>query len=478
MLKPGDHLCLFYDDDPAEQMAALVPFMRQGLEGGERCIYIADDQTESEVLECLEASGVDVLLESSRGALLLWTRDQWRLPGELNSGKKAEQVRGVIDAALAAGFSGIRFAVEMTWTLGPDVDVELLRHWEATINTIFKPDVPARIICQYSRKRLSTDAIAAALTTHPLAVIGSEVYPNQYYEAPLILADNDAHKARTDWMISQLRWARAFETEREQRASTEEHLQEVQRAKEQVEELCALAESRAEELRKASAVKDEFLGLVSHELRTPITVILGNAHVLLKTLTPVSEEHQRALLDVRFEAERLNRIVSNLLVLAKLEGGQKLDLDPILIAPIVERVVNEHTRRYPQRAINIQCQDKGTPILGNEVYTDQVLSNLVSNAEKYSPPDAAIDIQLTNSNGDQIVRVMDRGIGLAADDASQVFEPFYRTDKATQVSPGIGIGLAVCKRLIEAQDGRVWAKPRKDGGAEFGFALKTCAAYD
>lgn len=192
-IAPGGHLCLFYNDDPREQLAALVPFMHQGLDSGERCVYVADDLTIFELHQALTDAGVDVLREMTRGALLLLTRADWRQPGELDSDAKAEQVRGMIGGALDAGYKGVRFGVEMTWTLGPCIDAAQLRHWEATINTIFAPDLPARIICQYSRWRLAADALHAGLLTHPQAILGEGLYANPHYAAPQILSTNGWH---------------------------------------------------------------------------------------------------------------------------------------------------------------------------------------------------------------------------------------------------------------------------------------------
>jgi signal transduction histidine kinase len=222
-LRQGDHLCLVYEDDPAAQMPALLPFFRQGLEANEQCIYVADDLELDTLQDMFEDYGIDTEREMGKGALVLWTRDKWRQPGDLDSQTKAAQVRGLIDEALASGFAAIRFGVEMTWTLGPTVDVAKLRHWEATINTIFTPDVPGRIICQYSQRRLSPATIEAALSTHPIAIVGTAVMPNPFYDAPFLLQDQasigpeQGGISRADWMISQLGWARALQLEREQR---------------------------------------------------------------------------------------------------------------------------------------------------------------------------------------------------------------------------------------------------------------------
>src|SRR5262245_2135388 len=103
-LQSGDHLCLFYETDPAEQMPALIPFIQDGLARDERIIYIADDQTVEQLTEALEQSGIPVEHETRKGRLNLWTRAEWRQPGPLSSESKARQVQRFIDESEADGF--------------------------------------------------------------------------------------------------------------------------------------------------------------------------------------------------------------------------------------------------------------------------------------------------------------------------------------------------------------------------------------
>ncbi|NKE69465.1 MEDS domain-containing protein [Candidatus Manganitrophus noduliformans] len=287
-LEPGDHLCLIYDQDPAEQMPALVPFIKQGLAGGEQCIYIADDQTTDEVARALEGSGIDVRDELKRGALLLWTREEWRQPGEFDSDKKAAQVRQFIDAAFAAGFTGIRFAVEMTWTLGPAISAERLKHWEATINKIFIPGFPGRIVCQYSRHRLAPAVVETSLNTHPLAIIGQTVYPNLFYEAPLIL-DGRSEADKLDWMISQLKNARLEEKKRagHQEREQNKRLRQIYQLNDQVNRAEAL-----EEIYKASL--DMILQSVKAD-RAAILLMDDDQVMRFKAWRGLSEEYREAV---------------------------------------------------------------------------------------------------------------------------------------------------------------------------------------
>jgi signal transduction histidine kinase len=271
-LQQGDHRCLIYDNDPAEQMPALLPFIRSTLADGGQFVYVADDQTTDDLRALLADGGVDVVEAERRGAIRLWTRAEWRQPGELDSAKKAAQVREIVRAGLEAGFHAVNFAVEMTWTLGPDIDVEKLRHWEAVINTVFTPETPGRIVCQYSRKRLTPEVVRSALSTHPIAILGVEVCPNPYYEAPLIVGDNVERVQavpetdRLDWMISRLRLGRAVEREREERVRAEAALEAAERAEQRMRELYEQAVSARTDAEDQAAL----LGILSAIGRTSL----------------------------------------------------------------------------------------------------------------------------------------------------------------------------------------------------------------
>jgi PAS domain S-box-containing protein len=226
------------------------------------------------------------------------------------------------------------------------------------------------------------------------------------------------------------------------------------------------------ELRRANDAKDEFLGLVSHELKTPITTILGNAKVLHDKRDRISEGDQDlALADIAHEAERLHSIIENLLVLARLERGQQIEMEPLLIERFVERIVREHMRTIPARKITITSDAANAPALAEAGYSEQVLRNLLSNAEKYSPRDQPIDVAITASNSTIKISVRDRGEGLDAEEAERIFEPFYRSPRVVDRAQGVGIGLSVCRRLVEAQSGRIAAGPAAGGGTEFWFTL-------
>jgi PAS domain S-box-containing protein len=228
----------------------------------------------------------------------------------------------------------------------------------------------------------------------------------------------------------------------------------------------------AAELERANAAKDEFLGLVSHELKTPITTIYGNAQVLRVRGDKLDDDSRKgALDDIVDESERLHRIIDNLLVLARLEQGQEIDAEPLLVRRIASVVVAEHRQHHPYRNVRLTMTKEPMPVNGQALYLEQVIRNLLSNAEKYSPTSEPIDIDISRGGDELHFSVLDRGRGVATGEEEKIFTPFYRSPTARQRASGVGIGLAVCKRLVEAQGGRMWARARDGGGADIGFAL-------
>ena len=223
---------------------------------------------------------------------------------------------------------------------------------------------------------------------------------------------------------------------------------------------------------RASEAKDEFLGLVSHELRTPITALYGGARMLRSRGDKLTEEdRQRLLTDVELESERLYRMVEDLLALARVELGQTVPAEPVLAQRVLDKVTYAFSQRRPGRPIGVEIEGELEPVAAQQTYVEQVLRNLLSNADKYSPDGSPIVVHARQVNGTVEITVLDRGPGIAEGEAEMIFERFYRSDKTPGRAKGVGLGLTVCKRLIEAQSGRVWARPNNGGGLEVGFAL-------
>ena len=226
-------------------------------------------------------------------------------------------------------------------------------------------------------------------------------------------------------------------------------------------------------LQESVAIKDQFLSLVSHELRTPISIILGNGHLLQKRDGTLSaEDRAQSIADITFHAERLQRIIENLLLLTRAEAEREFELEVIHVTRLVEAAVADSLRRHPERRIEVRIDGPIPAVIGEATITTMVIENLLNNAVKYSPASTPIDVFVTHETYAVEVHVMDRGIGLAEEELPKIFSPFYRTERAQERAGGMGLGLAVCRTVIESQGGTISAGRRPGGGADFWFTLQ------
>ena len=222
--------------------------------------------------------------------------------------------------------------------------------------------------------------------------------------------------------------------------------------------------------RNARAAREAFIGVMSHELRTPITTIYGTTKLFSRAAT--SPELMRSMLvDVEAEADRLYRLVEDLLILSRSESGIEVEGEPVLLQHIVRSVIRAESIRWPETDFAALVPGGLPPVSGDRTHLEQVVRNLLANAAKYSPPGTRVEVQGAVEGGDVVIRVLDSGPGFSADEAKHLFELFYRSPSTSKKATGAGIGLYVSKALIEAMGGRIWAQPRPGVGAEFGFSV-------
>ncbi|HXI44780.1 MAG TPA: ATP-binding protein, partial [Candidatus Acidoferrales bacterium] len=168
-----------------------------------------------------------------------------------------------------------------------------------------------------------------------------------------------------------------------------------------------------------------------------------------------------------------HRLVEDVVALTRFgEGALEIGTDPVLLQRVVPAVIRSEEGRWPGGRFEVAIGPDLPPVAGDLTYVEQVLRNLLANAMKYGGPEPVARIEATATGRDVTVRVLDRGPGFPADEASRLFELYYRSPSVARVVSGSGIGLFVCARLIEAMGGRVWAANRPGGGAEFGFTLR------
>jgi PAS domain S-box-containing protein len=182
-LTSHQHVCLVYDSQE-EQLATVIPFLRIGLERGERCLYVMDENSASAVAAALSAEGVDVDSKLRSGALVLATkREAYLKEGRFDPDWMIGFLKESVEAALAAGFSALRVTAEMSWQLAGDPGAERLLEYEAKVNDFFHEN-KCLGVCQYNRRRFSAELLAGVIHTHPVVIWEGTVCRNSHYVPP------------------------------------------------------------------------------------------------------------------------------------------------------------------------------------------------------------------------------------------------------------------------------------------------------
>jgi two-component system phosphate regulon sensor histidine kinase PhoR len=228
------------------------------------------------------------------------------------------------------------------------------------------------------------------------------------------------------------------------------------------------------DLKRADQIRRDFVANVSHELRTPLTAIRGYVEALSEG-DGEGEDRRRFLDIILRHALRMERMVKDLLRLARLDAGQEtLDLVDCDTRGLLQSVVSDTAPSLDSRGqhAEIAVGPGAESLRADPAKLHDALRNLVANASTYSPERTGIHVEARAEPGRIVIAVADRGPGIPDEDLSRVFERFYRVDKSRARDPGgTGLGLAIVKHLVELHGGHVRAENRTDGGAEFTIEL-------
>ena len=218
-------------------------------------------------------------------------------------------------------------------------------------------------------------------------------------------------------------------------------------------------------------LRSSLLSSVSHDLRTPLSAITGAASSLLQGQVPLDAPAARELLEtVREEADRLNRLVQNLLQMTRLESGPlQVQRDWLPLEEVVGAALARLAPLLRDRPVTTRIPVELPLVPMDDVLIEQVLINLLDNATKHAPAGTSIEIAAAAVEGGVSVEVADRGDGLRPGEEARVFEKFYRGNPGS--TRGAGLGLAICRGIVEAHGGRIQAANRPEGGALFRFTL-------
>ena len=277
----------------------------------------------------------------------------------------------------------------------------------------------------------------------------SEIDQQSFVEAELEMVQRNGHKIPV--------WARMVEPEGTNQDNTQ----------------ILLYLRDIEERKKVDELKDQFIGLVSHELRTPLTVIMGAVNTALSEGTRLSPHETRRLLeDAASASDELSDILENLLELSRSQADRlTLQVEPLMLEDVAQKTIDNARRHSSMHQFVIDLPKTLPPLRADHIRLERILHNLVENAVKYSPG-GEVRVSARKEGKNLVIEVHDQGYGISLEDQAKLFQPFQRIRQAeTDGIKGVGLGLLVCRSLVEAHGGRIWLESEPGQGTTIFFTL-------
>jgi two-component system phosphate regulon sensor histidine kinase PhoR len=239
------------------------------------------------------------------------------------------------------------------------------------------------------------------------------------------------------------------------------------------------------ELRRLERMRQDFVANASHELKTPLASIKAYTETLLDWALHDEAVNVRFLERIDEQVERLNRLILDLLSLARLESGQEVfDHQPLNLLPVLESCVEDHRGRAATKNLTLAFEPgdldpQEALVRADEEAVRQIADNLIDNAIKYTPENGSVRVRCLARWDAIAVEVWDTGIGIPRDDLPRIFERFYRVDKArSRELGGTGLGLSIVKHVVQSIGGKIEVSSRVGSGSKFTVHLPRCVVAD
>lgn len=243
----------------------------------------------------------------------------------------------------------------------------------------------------------------------------------------------------------------------------------------------AAAIQKAKTQTEVERLRNILLTSISHDLRTPLTAIMGSSSSLLQAGDELNKSTRIELLNnIYDESKRLSRLVNNVLQIIRLEAGSiKLSKQSCSLEDIITNILEVLEPKINNKALSIKLDfSTSLPMLSlDPVLIEQVIVNILENAIKHAPYSSYIKISVHQEENNIVLKIADRGPGINSDEIENIFDKFYQSKKSVRNDSGFGLGLAICKNIIMAHHGKIWAENRNEGGAIFCISIplgKTC----
>ena len=232
-------------------------------------------------------------------------------------------------------------------------------------------------------------------------------------------------------------------------------------------------------LKELDRLKSEFVSTVSHDLRSPLTSVKGFAD-LLPAAGPLNEQQMYFLEKISNGVDTVTEMIGDLLDLGRIEAEIRMDMEPCCIEAIITKSVQgqENHAELKRQTITVEIQSDLPRVLGNALRLGQSVSNIVSNAIKYTPEQGRITVTAEMKDDKVAIKIKDNGIGISQEDLPHIFDKFFRVDRPeTENIVGSGLGLSIVKTIIEKHGGRVWVESEIGNGTTFVIVLPILADF-
>jgi signal transduction histidine kinase len=460
-LGPRDHFCSIYES-PEEHYAVAIPFIRIGLDRGEKCIYIADDGMVGDVRQAMQSERIDVDAAIASGALILSTKEQAYLEhGSFHPDWMFTFWKEATQLALSEGFSALRATGETEWVLRGGRGLERWMEYESRLtHTLSENECSA--LCQYNRRLFPPELILDVIRTHPTVVYRGTVCRNLYYVPPDEFLGDNQTALEVDRLLTNVR----------ERERIENALREQLKERKQTEEALRTAQAELAHVMRVTTM-GELVASIAHEVNQPLAAIVANGHACVRLLSgdvPNLEKSREVIQRMIGEGMRASEVIKRIRDLLHKNSPEKA---PLNINETIQQVIAlvDNDVLSSRIELKVELAAHLPPVVGDRVQLQQVILNLILNGRDAisATKTGRRELIITSRNsesGEVVVAVCDSGAGLDPKNVERIFEPFFTTK-----SEGMGLGLSIGRSIIEAHGGALWATPNEERGTTIQFTL-------
>jgi len=436
-----EHIALFYDSDE-ERFNTVSPFVRDGIEQGERVMYVIDDFSQSAIIDELRGGAIDVDAAVESGQLTFHSLEETYLrSGRFDPDDMIEVYAAAIEEAKAE-YPGLRVTASTNFVLDDHATVSDFMAYESRVNKLFEGE-NCIALCHYDCRAIPPEMLVDVIRTHPHIVYDETVCHNFYYTPPEEFFAPDESARDVERMLNTL-------ADRSQaRAELNETIEKLEESNERLK---------------------RFAYVASHDLQEPLRMVSSYLQLLDSYYGDDLDEEAHEYIEFAVDgADRMREMVNGLLAYSRIDADDGT-FEPVACEQVVGDVLTSQQVRIEETDAEV-CVDSLPAVTGNAQQIEQLFSNLLSNAITYSgetPPHVAISGQQQGNRC--LFSIADDGIGIEPAHIDQIFELFNRLHSNAEYQ-GTGIGLSLCQKIVDHHGGDIWIDTEPGDGTTVYFTL-------